>query len=394
MIGARRSLFLGALIAASACGSGGSADIGSNATTTTNTTVTAAPGTFGVVAANDVPASPVADPDIESAIRQIVSEWYGPSEIGGVVAVVATPDGTLHTATIGEAAPGTPARADDIVRIGSITKTYTAAITLRLASRGLIDLDAPVSEYVTALDLDPRVTVRSLLDHTSGIADPRGEDLIAAFVADPAHRYTTDELVALAQLDTAAEIGRFDYANVNYHLAGLVIEHVTGHDFTTVLNDEILEPLGLDHTHLVGFEPGDVAVVPGNADLDGDGTADTLAETPYLAVDTYGWTAGAIATTPADLVSFVTALFDGALLDHDAVSSLTTTDGDGYAMGLVSVGLSRWGHNGGAPGYHAVFVHQPDAGTTAALFTNCPACATGTPDTWQIVGQLLDLAAP
>ncbi len=71
------------------------------------------------------------------------------------------------------------------------------------------------------------------------------------------------------------------------------------------------------------------------------------------------------------------------------------TDGSGtgeYTLGLVAFGQGAWGHNGGAPGYEAVFVHQPDRGVTAALFTNCPTCAAGTPDTWEVVAELLTTA--
>ena len=160
-----------------------------------------------------------------------------------------------------------------------------------------------------------------------------------------------------------------------------------------MLRDEILDVAGLEHTYLVGFEPVPEPIVPGNADLDGDGIEDSLADIPYLAVDTYGWTAGAIATTPTDLVTFARALFDGTLLDETAVAQLTDRSAAGeYALGLVSIEQGAWGHNGGAPGYQAVFVHQPDRGVTAALFTNCPTCAAGTPDTWQVMADLLTSA--
>ncbi len=158
--------------------------------------------------------------------------------------------------------------------------------------------------------------MRSLLSHTSGITDPDHGELIAAFAADSGHRYSPEELLALADLPASSDRAEFAYANANYHILGLLIERVTGRAFADVFRDEILEVSGLEHTYLVGFDPVPGPIVPGNADLDGDGAEDSLAEVPYLAVDTYGWSAGAIATTPTDLVRFARALFDGTLLDE------------------------------------------------------------------------------
>lgn len=375
-----RSLGIAALIIVAAGCSGNGPDQPATAmvdtTTTQRATTTIATFTTGS--------------DLDAGILQIAADWYGSTGIGGVVAVVGTPDGQVHVAAIGEAAPGVAATADDVMRIGSITKTYTAAIVLRLASQGLIDLDAPVGRYLPDLGLPPEVTVRRLLDHTSGIADPDPNDLIAAFAADPGHRYTTDELLALANLPANGDSDEFAYANANYHIAGLLIEQITGRPFHDVLRSEISDVVGLEHTYLLGSEPVPEPIVPGNIDLDGDATADSLAEIPYLAVDTYGWSAGAVATTPTDLVAFARALFDGSLLDDPALGELADrSHGGEHPLGLVQFEQDGWGHNGGAPGYHAVYVHQPDRGVTAALFTNCPECASGTPDTWAVVADLL-----
>jgi D-alanyl-D-alanine carboxypeptidase len=331
--------------------------------------------------------------DLDGTIRRIASDWYGTTDIGGAVAVVGTPDGAVHVAAVGHAAPGIPASRDDVMRTGSITKSFTAALAVRLARRGLIELDAPVTDVLPELALAPEVTVRTLLDHTSGITDPDANELVARFRADPAHRFSTEELIGFAQLPTTGPVGEFRYANANYHLVGALIERVTGRDFADVLRSEILDVAGLEHTYLVGSEPVPEPVVPGNADLDGDGTEDSLADVPYLAVDSYGWAAGAIATTPADLVAVARAVFDGTLLDDEGVAELTDRTHDGQRpLGLVQVDAATWAHNGGAPGYRAAYLHHADRGVTTALFTNCPSCAAGDPDLWEPIGELLDAA--
>jgi D-alanyl-D-alanine carboxypeptidase len=331
--------------------------------------------------------------DLDGTIRRIVSDWYGTTQIGGAVAVVGTPDGAVHVAALGHAAPGVPASRDDVMRTGSITKSFTAALAVRLARQGLIELDAPVTDVLPELVLAPGVTVRTLLDHTSGITDPDPNELIARFRADPAHRFSVEELTGLARLPATGPVGEFVYANANYHLVGALIERITGRDFADVLRREILGAAGLEHTYLVEFEPVAEPVVPGNADLDGDGTEDSLADVPYVAVDTYGWAAGAIATTPGDLVAFARAVFDGTLLDDAGVADLTDRSHDGQnPIGFVQVDADTWAHNGGAPGYRAAYLHQADRGVTTALFTNCPSCAAGDPDLWEPIGELLDAA--
>jgi D-alanyl-D-alanine carboxypeptidase len=331
--------------------------------------------------------------DLDDTIREIASDWYGTTEVGGAVAVVGTPDTAVHVAAIGQSAPGVPARPDDVMRVGSITKTFTATLAVRLARRGVIDLDSPAANHLPELRLVPQVTLRTLLNHTSGIRDPDPTALIARFRAASAHRFTVAELLAFATLPSESVSPEFVYANANYHLAAALIERVTGRDFAEVLRTEVLDTAGLEHTYLVGFEPIPEPVVPGNVDLDGDGSEDSLADIPYLAVDTYSWSAGAVATTPTDLVAFARAVFDGTLLDDAGLAELTDRAGGGeHPLGLVQFDQNAWAHNGAAPGYRAAYVHRPDRGVTAALLTNCPSCAAGDPEMWSTVADLLATA--
>ena len=333
------------------------------------------------------------DPQLTGEIRGLIDAWYGSSDIGGVVAVVGLADDSVHTVAVGEGSPGQPADPTDVMRIGSITKTYVAALVLRLADDGRLSLDDPVTTHLPDLGIADTVTIRDLLRHTSGIADPDPELLIAEFRADSGYRYGYDGLIAFADIPdgTAVEPAGFAYANAGYHVLGGLIEQVTGTDMATVLRSEILDTADLGHTFLAGFETVPDPIVPGNVDLDGDGTEDSLADVPYLAIDTYGWTAGALVTTPDDLVSFARALFDGMLLSEEAIAEMTTIGigpDAGYGLGIIDVGGGAWGHNGGAPGYQAVFAHDPGRGLTAAMFTNCPTCAT-TLDSWELMEGLL-----
>lgn len=338
-------------------------------------------------------------PTIDDAVRRRLLEWYGPGPIGGAVATIGLAGGEAHTVAVGEAAPGVPARPGDTMRIGSITKTFMAALTLRLDEIGALDIDDAVADHLPDVGIDETVTIRRLLAHTSGIADPDPAELIALFREDSGRRFDFQDLMAFAEIPTSAdERSRdFAYANAGYHVLGGVVEAATGTDVTTALRQHVFEPAGLANTHLAGAEEVPTAIVPGNVDLDGDGTEDPLQGVPYLAVETHAWTAGALVSTAEDLVAFARALFAGAIIGGPAVIEMTETSAaaHGHGLGIFDLGVEGatvYGNSGGGPGFHANFAHDPARGITAVVFTNCPSCATGGTDTWQLLVDLLDLA--
>ena len=237
----------------------------------------------------DAPTAPVT---AETSLRNAVEDWYGSGGIGGAVAGIGFADGGVLVATTGEAAPGTPAANDDTMRVGSITKTFMAVLTLRLHDSGVLDIDDPVAEYLPDLGIDETVTIRSLLAHTSGLTDSDQQALVASIRADPGRRFELAELLELAEIPDGTEprSRSFSYANAGYLLIGAVIDSATGTNVADVLRREVLEPAELRGTYFAGAEPVPIAIVPGNIDLDGDGIEDSLHGIPYLAVESAAWT--------------------------------------------------------------------------------------------------------
>ncbi|MDX2380670.1 MAG: serine hydrolase domain-containing protein [Acidimicrobiia bacterium] len=342
---------------------------------------------------------PPTAPTLEDALGRTLEDWYGTGDIGGAVAAIGLADGSMHIATTGQAAPGEPAMPDDTMRIGSITKTYMAALTLRLADLGALGLDDSVSTHLPDLAIDDTITIRDLLAHTSGVTDPDPAELIVLFRADSGQRFEFDDLLAFANVPTAVEQqpAGFVYANAGYHVLGGVIEAASGTDVATALRKHVLDPAGLTRTHLAGAETTPAAIVPGNVDLDGDGREDSLAGIPYLAVETHAWTAGALVATAEDLIAFARSLFDGSIISADALDEMTDTSSDahGHGLGIFDLGIdgrAAYGNSGGGPGFHANLAHAPTGEITAVVFTNCPSCPAGGQDSWQVLVDLLDLA--
>ena len=102
-------------------------------------------------------------------------------------------------------------------------------------------------------------------------------------------------------------------------------------------------------------------------------------------------------TTPDDLIRFARALFTHRILSDAAFDEMTNTSAipSGTGLGIFDAdidGRTAYGNSGGAPGFHANFMHDPDRGTTVVVFTNCPSCAAGGTDTWQLLVDLLTIA--
>ena len=130
------------------------------------------------------------------------------------------------------------------MRIGSITKTFMAALTLRLDDLGVLDIEDPVAAHLPDLGIDDTVTIRDLLGHTSGIADPDPAQIIALFREDSGQRFEFQDLISVADVPTNSRphADEFAYANSDCHVLGGVIEAAAGTDVATTLRTHILEP--------------------------------------------------------------------------------------------------------------------------------------------------------
>ncbi|MFB6814182.1 serine hydrolase domain-containing protein [Streptomyces sp. NPDC056347] len=316
--------------------------------------------------------------------------------VPGVAAEVTGPDcGRWSVARgVADRDTGRPMRTEDRLRIGSVTKTFTATVVVQLAAEGRIALDAPVERYLPGLIRGNghdgrRITVRQLLQHTSGLPDH--VDAIAGQPRDDwrLRHYEPRELVALA-LTLPHPESTWSYSTTNYVLAGLIVEQVTGHRVEAEVDRRIVRPLGLrdtywpgdrtgirgPHSHSYFPAPDPVAAAPDGAPLR-DGTEWNM---------TFGGAGGALVSTPADLGRFYRGLFGGRLLPARWLAEMKRTvpadpqrlwPGARYGLGLISSPLSCggrwWGHGGTVPGGHrALGAIGPDGSGVALALTKVP----------------------
>ncbi|MFD8828534.1 serine hydrolase domain-containing protein, partial [Streptomyces sp. NPDC059605] len=263
------------------------------------------------------------------------------------------------------------------------TKAFVSTVLLQLEGEKKLSLDDTVERWlpgaVAANGYDgSRITIRQLLNHTSGLPDYLGSLQINGpyfLNLNPREAYPPQNLVdvALGMRAPATEPGeKFGYSNTNYVLAGMVIKAVTGEDAAAQIQRRIIEPLGLRDTSFPTTDPA----LHGNhlrgyvlrAILISDGTVSNVQVTG---------SAGAMVSTMDDLAAFGRALMTGKLLAPAQMAELKTTvpvaTGVGYGLGIermeLPCGKSAWGHNGAVLGYFSEWLSSED-GTEQVLHTN------------------------
>lgn len=276
------------------------------------------------------------------------------------------------TAGVGDLRTGAPRDAHDRFRAGSVTKTFVATVLLQLEAEGRLSLDDKVETWLPGVVRGDghdgrRVTLRQLLNHTSGIYDytsdeQLGRDVFLAegFLKNRYRTWTPQQLIGIAMKHKPdfAPGTSWSYSNTNYLLAGLVIEKATGNPYGDEVRDRIIEPLGLRGTKV----PGTTPTLPGPhsraysklAETTDGKTYDVTKFNPSVA-----GAAGELVSDSADLNRFYSALLRGRLLPKKQLDAMKTTvpvSGElgSYGLGLMerelSCGVRLWGHSGGIHG--------------------------------------------
>ncbi|GGZ18189.1 D-alanyl-D-alanine carboxypeptidase [Streptomyces poonensis] len=314
--------------------------------------------------------------------------------VPGVAAQAKDRRGTWKaTSGVGDLKTDAPRSADDRYRVGSITKTFVATVLLQLEAEGRLSLDDTVDKWLPGLvrghGHDGRaITLRQLLNHTSGIYDYTADDTFGRtyFLEDGflEHRYDTlspQQLVrtAMRHKPDFAPGTSWNYSNTNYVLAGLVIEKATGNPYGDEIRRRIIEPLHLRATLVPGTSPKmprpSSRAYGKLAETDTGPTYDVTELNPSLA-----YAAGEMISDSGDLNRFYSALLKGRLLPAEQLSEMKKTvevdiaPNAAYGLGLIerelSCGVTVWGHGGGIHGSSSEAVTTEDGRHSLAFNFN------------------------
>ncbi|UYM05438.1 serine hydrolase domain-containing protein [Solicola gregarius] len=340
----------------------------------------AAMAAFGIATTIVAPACPAtaADGDGDAqagALRQAAQST------GSIITV--RNDGSATTYASGSTSSGAndePTDADKF-RVASNTKMYVSTIVLQLVEEGEVDLDESIGTYLPGVvvgdGIDENViTVRNLLQHTSGIADYATPDV----VFNPQYQWVPPKPADLIRLGTRrgsqSKPGTaMAYSNTGYVILGELIEKITGQRIGDVIDERIVNPLGLEETM---YAYAGEKAIPGPHFSGYIGVPPLLFETSGHEPGLFG-SAGALLSSGSDMTVFVDALVGGDLLTEESLAEMETTFKDtGYGLGLFQLKTScgvAWGHNGHVPGYLSYAIADGDGRSMFAAVNTSPTVA-------------------
>jgi D-alanyl-D-alanine carboxypeptidase len=325
-------------------------------------------------------------PEVQRALDEVVA-----AGAPGAMALVRDGDRTIRLSSgYGNLAPKTPMRVADRFRIGGLTKTFTAAVVLQLVGEGKIALDDTLEQWLPgAISNGDAISVRQLLNHTSGIFDyikdprvlgPYLEDLPnnLALIFDPREG-----------VSIAAEHGPLfppgsdlSYSNTNYLLLAMIVEVATGDSIGSELRERIFEPLGLRHTAYPTSSRINGSYTHGYLPLDESTLLDVTPLSPTLL-----GASGGILSNAKDVARFYRALLAGRLLAPELLNAMQTIDpvatggvpdsgfpGGGWGLGLLRetfpCGSEAWGHDSEIPGYVTAAWNSKDGTRQVVVVVN------------------------
>ena len=334
------------------------------------------------------PGTAAADRALDRAPEAIVAAPGGPP---GAIAVVQRGSAVrVHTAGVARTRSSRPPRARDSMRVASVTKTFTAAVALSLVRSGELSLDATIGEVLPDLPAAwHAVTLRQLMNHTSGVPDfIANEAAQDAVRASPGRSPSPGELLRFVEDQPLSFTpgSRYRYSNSDNIIVGLMVAAAAGTTFEAQFDARVLKPLRLRHTSLPVGTRMPAPTLRGYAPDPPGAPADV---TSVLAAG-WAWTAGGIVSTPADLNRFIRAYVAGRLSGPALVAEQRRTrpgSSEPKGPGVNRAGLSVfryatrcgvvWGHTGNTLGYTQLAVASPDGRRSATLTVSSQVNAGG-----------------
>jgi D-alanyl-D-alanine carboxypeptidase len=321
-----------------------------------------------------------------STLQQALDDVVSAGAPGAVV-LVRDGDGTIRLSSgLGNLDPVTAMNIDDRARVGGITKSFTATVVLQLVGEGSITLDDSVERWLPGvIPNGADITIRQLLNHTSGLYNYSGDPTVLAPYMegnltqpfDP-----RDGVQIAADNDPLFVPGTaIAYSNTNYLLLAMVVEAATGNSFESELMARIVEPLGLEATSYTTTPEITGPHTHGYIFIEGQPPIDVTPWNPAL----FG-ASGAILSNADDVAHFYQALLQGTLLSDDLLAAMMTIDpvatggvpdagilGGGWGLGLLREEFpcgAAWGHDSENPGYMSAAWNSEDGQRQVVVIIN------------------------
>jgi len=312
----------------------------------------------------------------EIPLQRIVDEAREELNSTGLSVAVITREGEIWQEVSGELAAGRPMTTDAAFQIGSITKTYTAALTMRLVEDGAFKLDDSIARWFPNLPNAQRITPRQILNHTSGLNDIfQKEGFTIGLYMNPARKWQIEDVLQHAGEPDFEPGDGWSYSSTGYLVLTRIAELQAESSYAELLRREFFTPMGLRRTYIGGVDSVPEPVAHAYIDINNDGKPeDYSAMLPMTGFLTAFGGAGAIVATPGDVAIWLRALVRGEVVALDEMEKwVDRTDGNQHGLGLLKTtidGVELIGHRGNSGGFSCAAWHAPQRQLTVVVCCN------------------------
>jgi D-alanyl-D-alanine carboxypeptidase len=324
------------------------------------------------------------DEQISAQLQTVLNEQRHLYGIPGISAALITSKNKIWIGVDGHSSEKDSIQPEMVFGLGSVTKTYFAAIVMQLVEKGKLSLDDSIRQWLPDMHfINNSITIRQLLNHTSGLYIYQGTPKwLREITINPNKIWSPKEIIDSLVKEPRCNPGAcWDESAADYVLLGMIIETATGKKAVDVLKDYITSPLGLKHTTLYPDESYQSAQLAHFwYDIDHSGKLVDVflvgSKIPFAALFSGVWTSGAIISTAEDLAIFSKALFENRILSKTSLKQMVTPIQIGnspeYGFSVVVDTIDKktvYWHTGGI-GYASVFLYVPDDRLTIAVLGN------------------------
>lgn len=346
-----------------------------------------------------------ADERLDRGLRELTLLPGGPP--GAISIVQRGEDRTIHRAGVANVEFGAPIKLRDTLRLASTSKAFSGAVALRLVERDELELDRGIREVLPWLPPGwEAVTLRTALQHTSGLPDYTSDPGFgAAFGADPRRFFTPEQLVAYVTDDPLlfAPGSSYEYSNTDNIVVALIAEAVTGRSYESLLRRFVLRPLDLRRTLM---PPGFTLPQPYAHGYSYEGPGKPLDDVSEALNPSGAWASGGLVSTPADLSTFFRAYAGRDLLGKKVRREQRrffdggTSEPPGPGHNSAGLALFRYetrcgrvyGHTGSFPGYTQFAAATPNGARSATVSINLQPSETQPPGVLAALRDTFELA--
>lgn len=289
--------------------------------------------------------------------------------IKGMSVSVFIPGQGIWTGVSGISYPGQAITSNMRFGIASNSKLFCSVMILKLAESNIISLEDSIKDWVkiTNSNINPNITIRQLLNHSSGLSDPFfGAPWMDTILANPTRVFTPKEVLGWIGPQQFPAGTSYGYSNTNYVIAGMVAESASGYSLATLIRDSILNPLNMDSTFIDVEEPVNGTIAHRWWNRVVNSVTEDYHDTSRVGLNSAVGYAGSIFSISSELVQWYNALFNEQIINHSSLSELTKfieTSNPNYQYGLglsrdVTQGFKYWGHGGRTWGYKSKMMYD------------------------------------